>query len=66
MIADLVEANQDLSLVGDVLSDAHRAGLIASPTKLAQYLEPLARRNQQPSGPKLRNHLYEVAGISHE
>ncbi|WP_170228465.1 hypothetical protein [Nesterenkonia populi] len=64
MIADLVETNQDLSLVGDVLSDARRAGLIASDAKLAHYLEPLARRNQRSSGTDLRECLYEVAGVS--
>lgn len=64
MIADLVETNQDLSLVGDVVGDAHRAGMIASEAKLAHYLDPLARRNQQASGAGLRDHLYEIAGVS--
>ncbi len=64
MIADLVEGNQDLSLVGDVVGDAHRSGLISSEAKLAHYLDPLARRNQQASGADMREYLYDIAGVS--
>lgn len=64
VIADLVEMNVDHSLAGDVIADADRAGKIASARKLAAHLEPMARRNHQPSGEKLRKSLYEIAGIA--
>lgn len=66
MIADLVELNQDLSLVGDLISEAHGKGLIASVPALSSYLQPLARRNRAKSGEQLQKRLYEEASISDE
>ncbi|NYJ18105.1 type IV toxin-antitoxin system AbiEi family antitoxin domain-containing protein [Nesterenkonia sandarakina] len=63
MIADLVELNQELSLVGDLIAEAHGKGLIASVSGLSSYLQPLARRNRAASGEQLRKRLFEEAGI---
>lgn len=63
LIADLVGMNQDLSLIADVVGDAHREGRIASVSNLEDVLEPLARRNGHASGGALRNDLYELAGV---
>lgn len=62
MITDLVELNQELSLVGDLIAEAHGKGLIASGSALSSYLQPLARRNRAKSGEQLQKRLYGEAG----
>lgn len=61
-IADLVEAWEDLSLVADALEQAMHRGVLLWPRRLAELLEPLARRNDIESGVELADRLLLEAG----
>ena len=63
LVADLVSIDTDLSMVSDVIAEAHSKGLFHSPTKLDSYLEPLARRTHHHSGAELRSALFAGAGL---
>lgn len=61
-IADLVESWEDLSLVADALEQAMHRGVLLWPRRLAELLEPLARRNQMESGVTFADRLLLDAG----
>lgn len=52
-IADLVESREDLSLVSDAVIHAIQRGILLRPNRLRELLEPLSRRNREPSGAAL-------------
>jgi hypothetical protein len=64
VIADLVEARTDMSLVADVLRDAARARRLDT-DRLIELLGPLAARNglRKDDGDALLEHLAALAGI---
>ncbi|MFT8636960.1 MAG: type IV toxin-antitoxin system AbiEi family antitoxin domain-containing protein [Pseudoclavibacter sp.] len=66
-IADLVEARQDLSIVGDVLRDAARQSRLDT-DRLVDLLSPLAARNghAKGDGSGLLAELFRIAGIDAE
>ncbi|MEZ3160624.1 type IV toxin-antitoxin system AbiEi family antitoxin domain-containing protein [Microbacterium sp. BWT-B31] len=61
-VADLVEAGEDLSLVADALRDAMQRGVLLWPRRLAELLEPLARRSDVESGVAFADRLLLDAG----
>lgn len=62
-IADLLRDGHDRSHVAEMAGEAIRLG-IASRSDLAAALEPLARRNGQPDGTAMTEHLLDLAGFS--
>lgn len=64
-IADLVERHVDTSLVARALAQADWAGKIVFPTRMAEYLNPLAAPNGLPpgDGAALARELYEIADL---
>lgn len=66
-IADLVEANQDLSLVGDTLADALRQSQLET-GRLTELLTPLAKRKgfAEGDGEALLAELGRIAGVDLE
>lgn len=62
-IADLVEAREDPSLIGDALHHAVQRGTFLRPRRLAELLEPLARRNGEGSGVDLAERLMLAGGV---
>lgn len=62
-VADLLRDGHDPSHVAEIAGDALRQDL-ASRDDLASALEPLARRNGQPSGAALLEHLLDLVGLS--
>lgn len=62
-IADLVEAREEPSLVADALRHAAQRGILLRPRRLAQLLEPLARRNGQATGEAFAGRLLFAAGL---
>lgn len=62
-IADLVEAREDPSLIADALRHAVQRGTFLRPRRLAQLLEPLARRNGEASGAALAGRLILAGGV---
>ncbi len=62
-VADLVRDGHDLSHVAEIAGDALRRNL-ASRHEMATALEPLARRNGQPDGTALLEHLLDLVGLS--
>lgn len=61
-VSDLVEAWEDLSLVADALEQAMHRGVLLWPRRLAELLEPLARRNHVESGVAFADRLLLEAG----
>ncbi|RWZ59634.1 transcriptional regulator [Labedella populi] len=61
-VADLVESWEDLSLVADAVEHAMHRGVLLWPKRLAELLEPLARRNQMESGVAFADRLLLEAG----
>lgn len=62
-IVDLVEAREDPSLIADALRHAVQNGTHLAPRRLAQLLEPLARRNGEVNGADLGERLMLAAGL---
>ncbi|MEW1979530.1 type IV toxin-antitoxin system AbiEi family antitoxin domain-containing protein [Citricoccus sp. NPDC079358] len=62
-LADLLQDGQDPSHVAEIAGDMLRRGL-ASRKDMAIALEPLARRNGQPTGAALLEHLLDLVGLS--
>ncbi|MFT4213876.1 MAG: type IV toxin-antitoxin system AbiEi family antitoxin domain-containing protein [Microbacterium sp.] len=60
-IADLVESQEDLSLVSDAVAQAIQRGTLLRPDRLKEMLEPLAHRYREPSGAALVERLSEAA-----
>ncbi|MGN7861279.1 type IV toxin-antitoxin system AbiEi family antitoxin domain-containing protein [Microbacterium sp. 22303] len=63
-IADLVEAREDPSLISDALLHAAQHGTLLRPRRLAQLLDPLARRNDQATGVALAERLMLAGGMN--
>jgi predicted transcriptional regulator of viral defense system len=61
-IADLVDVDTDMSLVGDAVRSAVRADKLVSPERLAQHLDAISRRD----GHEIADDLFELAGIDPE
>ncbi len=61
-IADLIEDDQDLSLVADVLRDAAGQSMLEVP-RLVELLDPLATRKGCATGKELLNRLIRIAGL---
>lgn len=59
-IADLVESQEDLSLVSDAVAQAIQRGTLLRPDRLKEMLEPLAHRYREPSGAALVERLSEA------
>ena len=62
-VTDLLRDGHDPSHVAEIAGDALRRDL-ASRQDLAAALEPLARRNGQPNGSALLEHLLDLVGLS--
>jgi predicted transcriptional regulator of viral defense system len=62
-IADLVEAREDQSLIADALRHATEHGTLLRPRRLAQLVDPIARRNGEDSGGALTEQLMLTAGL---
>lgn len=62
-VADLLRDGHDPSHVAEMIGDALRRDL-ASRQDMAAALEPLARRNGQPNGAALLEHLLDSVGLS--
>jgi predicted transcriptional regulator of viral defense system len=62
-VADLLRDGRDPSHVAEIAGDVLQRGL-ASRQDMAIALEPLARRNGQPSGAALLEHLLDLVGLS--
>lgn len=62
-IADLVAQWADLSLVADVIRDAHQQGKVVFPRRLSEYLNPLAGPNGYPTGEVFLQALSAAAGL---
>ncbi|WP_223587123.1 type IV toxin-antitoxin system AbiEi family antitoxin domain-containing protein [Microbacterium sp. OVT16B] len=62
-VADLLADGRDPSHVAEIAGDVLRQGL-ASRQDMAIALEPLASRNQQPTGTALLEHLLDLVGLS--
>lgn len=62
-VADLLRDGHDPSHVAEIAGDALRRDL-TSRHELAAVLEPLARRNGQPHGTALLEHLLDLVGLS--
>lgn len=60
-ITDLVESQEDLSLVSDAVAQAIQRGTLLHATRLQELLEPLAHRNREPSGAALVESLIGAA-----
>lgn len=63
IIADLIEVREDPSLVADALQHASQRGTFLHPQRLAQLLDPLARRNGEATGIALAGRLLLAAGL---
>lgn len=62
-IADLLAQGTDLSLVADVVRDAHQQGKLVFPRRLEAYLEPLAGADGYSTGRELLQALLTTAGV---
>lgn len=62
-VAGLVETREEPSLVTDALGHAAQRGMLLRPRRLARLLEPLARRNGEPTGDALAVRLLLSAGL---
>lgn len=62
-VADLLRDGHDPSHVAEIAGDVLRRGL-ASRQGMATALDPLARRNGQPTGAALLEHLLDLVGLS--
>lgn len=62
-VADFLRDGRDPSHVAEIAGDVLRRGL-ASRQDMATALEPLARRNGQPTGAALLEHLLDLVGLS--
>ncbi len=62
-VADLVDAREDPSLIADALRHAVQNGTLLTPRRLAQLLDPLARRNGELTGADLGERLMLAAGL---
>lgn len=62
-VADLLRDGHDPSHVAEIAGDVLRRGL-ASRQDMAAALEPLTRRNGQPTGAALLEHLLDLVGLS--
>ncbi|MSS84120.1 hypothetical protein FYJ24_04930 [Actinomycetaceae bacterium WB03_NA08] len=62
-VADLLRDKHDPSHVAEIAGDALRRDL-TSRQDMVEALEPLARRNGQPSGAALLEHLLDLVGLS--
>lgn len=62
-VADLLRDGHDLEHVSQIIGQGIRRGVIDVP-ELAERLEPLARRYEQPDGQSLVAHLLDLVGLS--
>ncbi len=59
-IADLVESQEDLSLMSDAVAQAIQRGTLLRPNRLKEMIELLAHRYREPSGAALVERLSEA------
>lgn len=61
-IADLIESNEDLSLVADTFADGAKLNMVDF-DHLSRLLEPLAKRNGYQSGHELERSLVDIENL---